>query len=62
LEDAYVGDRAQSRHGILTLKHSSSAATVIKRDDMEKIWHHTYNELRMAPEEHPVLLTETPFN
>ena len=62
-KDHYIGDDAQARRGILTIRYPIEHGVVTNWDDMEKIWHHTfYNELRVSPEEYNVMLTEAPMN
>lgn len=65
-KDSYVGDEAKIRRGILEDKNIGypvQRGIISNFDEMEKIWHHTfYNELRVAPEDQPVLLAESPLN
>jgi actin beta/gamma 1 len=61
----YVGDEANLRTypPMVNLRYPIKNGIVANWDYMEKIWHHTfYTELRTVPDEHPVLLTEAPFN
>jgi actin len=62
-KEAYVGEDAIAKKGILALKYPIEHGVINNWDDMEKIWHHCfYNELRVSPEEHPIMLTEAPMN
>eukprot|EP00923_Selenidium_pygospionis_P000257 GHVN01000546.1.p1 GENE.GHVN01000546.1~~GHVN01000546.1.p1 ORF type:complete len:221 (+),score=35.52 GHVN01000546.1:248-910(+) len=62
-KECYVGEEAQAKRGVLILKYPIEHGVITSWEDMEKIWHHTFfNELRVSPEEHPVLLTEAPMN
>jgi len=62
-KDFFVGDDAQAKRGVLKIAYPIEHGIVTNWDDMEKIWHHTfYNELRVNPEDHNVLLTEAPMN
>jgi len=61
--NSYVGDEAQLKRGILTLKYPIEHGIVTNWDDYENIIHHCfYDKLRVAPEEHPTMFTEPPLN
>ena len=56
-----IGDKAEahSDEDNITISYPLENGQVKSWDAMEKIWHHMfYNELRVAPEEQGVLLTE----
>lgn len=62
-KDIYIGDEAMHKRGILALRYPVEHGIVVDWEDMERIWCHTFlNELKVDPQEHPVLLTEAPFN
>ena len=59
-EERYYG---HADHVPLTVKYPIKHGIVTDWYDMEEIWRHTFfKELRVEPEEHPVLLTEPPLN
>jgi actin len=62
-KDFLVGGEAQAKRGILNIRYPIEHGVVANWEDMEKIWHYTfYNEMRVNPDEHNVLLTEAPLN
>ena len=62
-KEFFIGHDALAKKGVLKLNYPIEHGVINNWDDMEKIWGHVFtNELRVAPEEHNVMLTEAPLN
>ena len=62
-KSTYIGDQAIKKRGVLSLSYPTQRGIVTNWEDMELILEHTFlTELKVAPEQHPLLLTEPPLN
>lgn len=60
-EKTVVGDEAYYCKDV-QLERPIERGIIKNWEDMTKIWKNVYDELRVSPDEHPVLLTEIPLN
>ncbi|XP_049636730.1 actin-like [Suncus etruscus] len=66
----FIGEETLNKKEQLCLHYPISRATVTNWDNMEKVgvassrmWHHSfYQVLKVAPEQHPLLITEAPLS
>ena len=58
-----MGHEALHKRNVVSLRSPIERGSVRDWDGLEKIWHHTFHdELRVPPQEHPVLLAESPLS
>jgi centractin len=60
--DFFIGDAARKLRGVLKLNHPMRHGVVTDWPDMQALWTYAYQQLNVAQEEHPVLITEAPLN
>lgn len=61
--DFFVGEEAQAKRGILSIRYPVEHGIIKSWEDMELIWKHAYSHnLKMNPSERPALITEPPLN
>lgn len=53
-----IGHNALQDRGSLAVSSPLADSYIQNWDDMEHLWHHIYNQMGVAPQEHPVLMTE----
>ncbi|GAB1301946.1 Actin, epsilon 1 [Apodemus speciosus] len=61
-KDWFIGAETQSNRTELNMYYPISRGAITNWDNVEKIWHYSfYHSLRIAPEQHPILITEPPL-
>nr|XP_034344427.1 actin-like isoform X2 [Arvicanthis niloticus] len=61
-KDWFIGAETQSNRTELNMYYPISRGVITNWDNVEKIWHYSfYHTLRIAPEQHPILITEPPL-
>jgi actin len=56
MEEHFVCDEAVAKRGILRMRAPIQRGKETNWDDLERVWKHVFNDqLRVAPEEHPLL-------
>eukprot|EP00771_Trimastix_marina_P000293 gnl/Trimastix_PCT/1311.p1 GENE.gnl/Trimastix_PCT/1311~~gnl/Trimastix_PCT/1311.p1 ORF type:complete len:385 (+),score=81.68 gnl/Trimastix_PCT/1311:43-1197(+) len=61
-KETYIGTEAELKSNMLDLQRPLEKGIIKDWDIMDKIWHHTfYNELRVPPEMHSLLITDLPL-
>ena len=58
----FIGEQAEKYKGVLKLNYPIEHGVIQDWNDMEAIWRHVFEELKVNPKEHPILLTEPPLN
>lgn len=62
-KDIYLGDQVDSHRSKLTCSHPLENGIIENFENMELLWEYTFDEmLKVNPAEHPLLLTEPPYN
>lgn len=59
---SYVGSEAYQKKGVLKLIYPIEHGVVTDWSSMQNIWRHTFDLLRVEPEDRNILLTEAPRN
>ena len=61
-KESIIGSEAEKKFGILNISYPIQGGIIVNWDEMERIWANTfYGELKISPEEHNLLLSESPF-